>query len=421
MGCPNLCGLLEAVVGGMPMSQLVLSVAGDRVVRPGCMQICDKESSSMTRNPLQELVGHGQSVWLDYLSRDLVRSGQLEEMVENDGVGGITSNPSIFHTAISGSDTYDQEIAALAASGLGDESIFEKLAVGDIQAACDILLRVYEASRGQDGFVSLEVSPHLAHDTEGTVAAAHRLASDVDRSNLLIKVPATKEGLPAIEELLTEGVNVNITLIFARSVYRAVVRAYLCALEARLARGERVDVISSVASTFVSRIDTAVDAQLVAIAEDHPQQADEARALLGKAALANSKAVYRDFEALFGSDRFQRLAMHGARCQRPLWASTSTKNPAYAETLYVDELVGSNTVNTMPESTMSAFRDQGEVQETVGADHDFWASVLERLEGLGIDLDSVMEDLEADGVGKFVDSYDALLSDLGVKAAAFRA
>ena len=283
----------------------------------------------MIRNPLQELVDQGQSVWLDYLSRDLIRSGQLEQMIADDGLRGITSNPTIFHGAISGSDTYDAEIASLAASGLDAEATFETLAIADIRAACDILMRVYETSQGRDGFVSLEVSPHLARDTAGTVSAARRLADRVDHRNLMIKVPATREGLPAIETLLGEGINVNITLIFAQEVYRAVAEAYLNALEARAARGDSVDDVASVASTFVSRIDSAVDAQLEALAASRPDAAKEAQALLGQAAIANSKAVYRIFEGIFGGERFQRLAARGARRQRPLWASTSTKNPAY--------------------------------------------------------------------------------------------
>ena len=372
----------------------------------------------MIRNPLQELVDQGQSVWLDYLSRDLIRSGQLEQMIADDGLRGITSNPTIFHGAISGSDTYDAEIASLAASGLDAEATFETLAIADIRAACDILMQVYETSQGRDGFVSLEVSPHLARDTAGTVSAARRLADRVDSRNLMIKVPATREGLPAIETLLGEGINVNITLIFAQEVYRAVAETYINALEARAARGESVDNVASVASTFVSRIDSAVDAQLESLAASRPDAAKEAQALLGLAAVANSKAVYRIFEDIFGGERFQRLAARGARRQRPLWASTSTKNPEYPPTLYVDELIGPDTVNTMPENTMTAFRDQGEVQETVRADQDFWNEVLERLKRLGLDLDAVMMQLEDEGVQKFVDSYDELLADLDAKAAA---
>ena len=375
----------------------------------------------MMRNPLLELVDQGQSVWLDYLSRDLIRSGQLEELIATDGLRGITSNPTIFHGAISGSDTYDGEIASLFAGGQDAEETFETLAIADIRAACDILLRVYESTQGRDGFVSLEVSPHLARDTDGTVAAARRLADRVDYRNLMIKVPATREGLPAIETLLGEGINVNITLIFAQEVYRAVAESYLNALEARAARGKSLDDVASVASTFVSRIDTAVDDQLEALAASRTDAAAEARDLLGQAAIANSKACYRIFEEIFGGERFRQLAARGARRQRPLWASTSTKNPAYPPTRYVDELIGPDTVNTMPENTMTAFRDTGEVQETVRADLDFWHEVLERLQRLGIDLDAVMDQLEDEGVQKFVDSYDELLADLDAKAAALGA
>ena len=351
----------------------------------------------------------------------MIRSGRLEEMIATDGLRGITSNPTIFHGAISGSDTYDEEIASLSANGLDAEEAFETLAIADIRAACDILLRVYEATQGRDGFVSLEVSPHLARDTDGTVAAARRLADRVDYRNLMIKVPATREGLPAIETLLGEGINVNITLIFAQEVYRAVAESYLHALEARAARGESLDNVASVASTFVSRIDTAVDDQLESLAASRPDAAKEARDLLGQAAIANSKIVYRIFEEVFGGERFRRLAARGANRQRPLWASTSTKNPDYPPTRYVDELIGPDTVNTMPENTMTAFRDQGEVQETVRADLDFWDEVLERLKRLGIDMDAVMVQLEDEGVQKFVDSYDELLADLDAKAAALGA
>ena len=375
----------------------------------------------MTRNSLQQLAGQGQSVWLDHLSRDLIRSGQLEQMVEKDELQGMTSNPTIFHSAISSSDRYDDEIMQLTAQGLSEETIFEKLAVADIQAACDILLGIHDESEGRDGFISLEVSPHLAHDAEGTVAAARRLAADVDRRNLMIKVPATREGLSAIKTLLVDGININITLIFAQAVYRAVAETYISALESRIARGADVSGVASVASTFVSRIDTAIDGQLDAIARARPELAGEANALLGKAAVANSKAVYRIFEETFESPRFQNLVTHGARPQRPLWASTSTKNPAYPETLYVDELIGPNTVNTMPEPTMKAFRDSGEVHQTVRGGRNFWDSVFDRLAALGINLDAVMIQLANEGVQKFADSYDELLADLGTKAAALKA
>ncbi len=372
----------------------------------------------MSQTPLHELHAHGQSVWLDFLSRDLVDSGELARLVAEEGVRGMTSNPTIFQEAIKGSDTYDEDIRRLGAQGLTPEQMFEAIAVDDIAAACDVLRPVFDESGMTDGFVSLEVSPRLAHDTEGTVEEARRLVASVDRPNLMIKVPATPAGLPAVETLITEGVNVNITLIFAQAVYRGVVDAYLSALENRAAAGEPVDDVASVASTFVSRIDTAVDARLEELLAERADDADEIRSLLGKAAIANSKAVYEIFEEISASERYQALAADGAQPQRPLWASTSTKNPEYSPTLYVDELIGPNTVNTMPSVTMDAFREQGEVQPTVSSDPDYWNGVLERLAALGVDLDAIMDQLQAEGVQKFIDSYDDLLQDLEAKAGA---
>ncbi len=372
----------------------------------------------MSQTPLHELHAHGQSVWLDFLSRDLVDSGELARLVAEEGVRGMTSNPTIFQEAIKGSDTYDEDIRRLGAEGLTPEQMFEAIAVDDIAAACDVLRPIYDESGMTDGFVSLEVSPRLAHDTEGTVEEARRLVASVDRPNLMIKVPATPAGLPAVETLITEGVNVNITLIFAQAVYRGVVDAYLSALENRAAAGEPVDDVASVASTFVSRIDTAVDARLEELLAERADDADEIRSLLGKAAIANSKAVYEIFEGISASERYQALAADGAQPQRPLWASTSTKNPEYPPTLYVDELIGPNTVNTMPSVTMDAFREQGEVQPTVNSDPDYWSGVLERLAALGVDLDAIMDQLQAEGVQKFIDSYDDLLQDLEAKAGA---
>ena len=372
----------------------------------------------MSQTPLHDLHAHGQSVWLDFLSRDLVDSGELARLVAEEGVRGMTSNPTIFQEAIKGSDTYDADVRRLGADGLSPAAMFEEIAVDDISAACDVLRPVFDESGMTDGFVSLEVSPRLAHDTQGTIDEARRLAAAVDRPNLMIKVPATPAGLPAVETLLTEGVNVNITLIFAQAVYRGVMDAYLRALENRAARGEPVNDVASVASTFVSRIDTAVDARLDELLQERPDDAAEIRSLQGKAAIANSKAVYRIFEDISASERFQALAADGAQPQRPLWASTSTKNPAYPTTLYVDELIGPNTVNTMPSVTMDAFREQGEVQPTVNSDLDYWGGVLERLAAVGVDLDAIMDQLQTEGVQKFIDSYDDLLNDLEAKAGA---
>ena len=370
----------------------------------------------MADNPLRQLQAQGQSVWLDYLSRDLIESGKLAALVRDDGLAGVTSNPTIFQGAISSSDTYDAQILEQSRAGADYPDMFEAIAVDDVRAAADVLRPVYDGTDGLDGYVSLEVSPRLAHDTEGTVAEAKRLFAAVGRPNTMIKVPATPEGLPAIERLLVEGLNINITLIFAQAFYEAVAEAYVRALEARAARGERLDTVGSVASTFVSRIDTAVDEELDRLGERKPEAAAEIRELLGKAAVANSKAVYQAFLRVFGSARFKRLADQGARRQRPLWASTSTKNPAYRETLYVDELIGPGTVNTMPEPTMDAFRAGGEVQETITEGLDYWLQTLERLQDLGVDVDAVMQRLLAEGVQKFIDSYDQLLVDLEAKA-----
>ena len=372
----------------------------------------------MSKNPLLDLQVHGQSVWLDYLSRDLIQSGQLERLVAEDGLRGLTSNPTIFHGAITGSRTYDNEVHALSSAGMAARDIFETLAVRDIVAACDVLKGVYDTSNGADGFVSLEVSPHLAHDTDGTVEEARRLAAAVDRQNLMIKVPATDAGLPAIKTLLSEGVCVNITLIFAQGVYAQVAETYLQALEVRASRGQSLGDVSSVASTFVSRIDTAVDEELLKSIEQASGDAEGARMLLGKVAVANSRAVYKMFTEVFSTERFEALAVQGARKQRPLWASTSTKNLAYPATLYVDELIGPDTVNTMPENTMDEFREHGEVTETLGEHLDYGMDVLDRVASLNIDLEKVMDDLRVDGLKKFSDSYDELLGDLAAKAAA---
>ena len=371
----------------------------------------------MSKNPLLDLQVHGQSVWLDYLSRDLIQSGQLERLVLEDGLRGLTSNPTIFHAAITGSQTYDDEVQAFSLAGMSASEIFETLAVRDIVAACDVFKGVYGTSGGADGFVSLEVSPHLAHDTDGTVDEARRLAAAVDRPNLMIKVPATDAGMPAIETLLTEGVNVNITLIFAQTVYGKVADTYLRALEARASQGQPLDAVASVASTFVSRIDTAVDAELTKLLEQSSADSEEARSLLGKVAIANSRVVYQMFTQMFSSERFKVLAAKGARPQRPLWASTSTKNPAYAPTLYIDELIGPDTVNTMPENTMVEFREHGHVELRLDDKMNYWRDVLARVESLGIDLNEVMRDLRVDGLKKFSHSYDDLLRDLTVKAA----
>jgi transaldolase / glucose-6-phosphate isomerase len=359
-------------------------------------------------NPLNELLGQGQSVWLDYIRRNLIRSGELKRMVEEDGVRGVTSNPTIFEKAIAGSTDYDE---ALAVALAGDpraavEKLYEQLAIEDIQMTADILRPVFDETQGGDGYVSLEVSPHLAHDTQNTISAAKRLKAAVNRPNLMIKVPATPEGIPAIEALIADGVSVNVTLMFSISHYEAVARAYIKGLE-RCAEPSK---IASVASFFVSRVDTMVDRALESLGTP------PAQSLLGKIAVANSKLVYNRFREIFHGEGFAALRQRGARVQRPLWASTGTKNPAYSDVLYVENLIGPETVNTMPPETLNAFKNHGKViDSSVRENLDQAAAALGRLKALGIDLNIIAEKLQQDGVAAFAASFDALLSALEKK------
>ncbi len=356
---------------------------------------------------LHELAALGQSVWFDFIRRSLLTSGEMERLVAM-GVRGVTSNPAIFEKAIAGSEDYDEALRALAMEGRSVEAIYEALAIEDIRRAADVLRPVYEASGGVDGYVSLEVAPALAHDTARTVAEARRLFRAVGRPNVMIKVPATEEGLPAITALLGEGVNVNVTLIFSPAQYAAVVEAYLAGLEALAASGGELHSVASVASFFVSRIDTAVDRLLEAIG---------AAELQGRTALAVAKVAYRRFRELFRGERWARLAAQGARVQRLLWASTSTKNPAYADTLYVDNLIGPDTVNTLPPVTLEAFLDHGTVALTVGAGVDEAEAHLARLAELGIEMEAVYRRLLDEGVRKFSEAFDRLLASVARKRA----
>ena len=360
---------------------------------------------AMAENPLLELASCGQSIWLDQMRRSLLTSGELSRMAEQDGLRGVTSNPTIFEKAIAGSADYEDEIRELAAQGATVEKIYEKLVIDDIVAACDVLRPVYEQSAGRDGFVSLEVSPLLAHDTEATIAEARALFARVNRTNVMIKVPATPEGIPAIEELIAAGINVNVTLIFAISVYEQVAQAYLRGLVRRNAQEWPVDRIASVASFFVSRIDTAVDRQLEKIAKDRPEAAN----VYGKAAIANAKLAYQSFRRIFGGEQFAALKAKGAQVQRPLWASTSTKNPRYPDTLYVDSLIGSDTVNTVPPQTLNAFRDHGHPAATLERDIDGAAGVFRTLKSLGINFEQITDELTREGVEAFSESFRQLL------------
>ena len=363
-------------------------------------------------NALQELCRYGQSFWLDNLSRGMIRSGELARRVEEEGLRGVTSNPAIFHKAITEGEEYDEDIAAYGAAGLSVEEAYERLVVADVQAACDVLRPVWEESDGLDGYVSLEVSPHLAHDTDATLSDAVRLAGDVDRGNLLIKIPGTPEGVPAIRQAVFEGISVNVTLLFSLGAYEAIAEAYIEALEQRLDAGRRVDDVASVASFFLSRIDSLTDDRLEAIAASDPARADEARALRGEAAIANAKLAYRSFSERISSDRWERLASRGARPQRMLWASTSTKDPAYRDVKYVEPLIGDLTINTMPESTIEAFLDHGVVADTVADGMAEAATTMERLAAVGIDFDDVTDTLLREGVEKFVVPFDRLLESL---------
>jgi transaldolase len=359
-------------------------------------------------NPLKELLKQGQSVWLDYIRRDLVRRGELNRLVEEDGIRGVTSNPTIFEKAIAGSTDYDQALGALVAQHpqADVEKLYEPLAVEDIQLAADVLRPVYDESDGVDGYVSLEVSPHLAHDTERTISEAKRLRAVVGRPNVMIKVPATPAGIPAIEELIAAGVSVNVTLMFSMKHYEAVARAYIKGVE-RCADPAKV---ASVASFFVSRVDTMADKALESLGTA------QALSLLGKVAVANSKIVYQRFLQIFHGEGFAALRQRGARVQRPLWASTGTKNPNYSDVLYVENLIGPETVNTLPPETLNAFRDHGKIiEDAVRESLDEAAAVLGRLRAVGIDLNAITERLQADGVAAFAASFDQLMAALDKK------
>jgi transaldolase len=371
-------------------------------------------------NRLEELYALGQSVWLDFIERSMVQSGALQALVEA-GVAGVTSNPTIFQQAIAKSDAYSNDVRRLAGEGLAPLPLFEALAVADIQAATAVLRPVFDRAGGHDGFVSLEVAPTLAHDTEGTVAEARRLHASVDRPNLLVKVPATPAGVEAIRRLTADGININVTLIFSLERYAAVMEAYMAGLEERLAAGLSVDRAASVASFFVSRVDANIDARLEALAREAEAKGDgagaaHARSLQGKAALANAKLAYRLFEQTFAGPRWARLAAAGARPQRPLWASTSTKNPTYPDLIYVEPLMGPHTVNTMPPQTLEALRDHGAVATRVRDGVAEAESALAALAELGINMDEVTDFLEADGVQKFIDSFADLLATLERRA-----
>jgi transaldolase/glucose-6-phosphate isomerase len=371
-------------------------------------------------NPVKALETHGQSVWLDFLARGFIAKGDLKKLIESDGVKGVTSNPSIFEKAIGSSDEYDASIGkALKGGDRSVAELFEKVAIEDIQHAADVLRPVYDELNGHDGFVSLEVSPYLAMDTKGTIAEAKRLWKDVHRKNLMVKVPATPEGLPAIERLTGDGISINITLLFSQKVYLQVAEAYLAGIEKYVAKGGDPTHVASVASFFVSRIDTLVDKELdqkIAKAND-PSEKERLAAIKGKVAIANAKLAYQDYKRLFSGARWDKLAAKGARPQRLLWASTGTKNKDYSDVLYVDELIGPNTINTMPPATLDAFRDHGKLRDTLEDNIEEARHVLAELERSGISLDAITAELVKDGVRLFADAADKLYGAVAHKRA----
>ena len=354
---------------------------------------------------LHELAELGQSIWLDYISRSLIASGELQKLVDQ-GLRGVTSNPSIFEKAIAGSADYDEDLNRLVRDGKSVAEIYEDLAMADIRSAADILRPVYEKSGGADGYVSLEVNPALAHDTGATIAEARRLFASLERPNVLIKVPATPAGIPAIETLIGEGVNVNVTLIFSLEQYEAVATAYIAGLEKLALAGGDVGRVASVASFFISRVDTAVDKALEEIGNAEIQ---------GKIAIDNAKIDYSRFREIFSSERWKKLATESARVQRPLWASTSSKNPAYPDTLYVDNLIGPDTVNTLPPATLDDFLDHGKVAATVETDVDGARMRMAELAELGIDLDAITNKVLDEGVAAFAKSFEGLIASIAEK------
>jgi transaldolase len=366
----------------------------------------------MNANPLIQLETFGQSFWLDYIRRDLIASGELRRLIEEDGLRGITSNPSIFEKAIAGSHEYDKAISAMALEGKGNEEIYEVLSRQDVQSAADEFRPLYDKAGGKDGFVSLEVNPHLAHNINGTIEEARRLWAALNRPNVFIKVPATAEGIPAIRQLISEGISVNVTLLFGLPRYRQVADAYIAGIEARLAQGKPVSHVASVASFFVSRIDVLVDSLLEKVIVEGGKKGELAKTLRGQVAVASAKAAYQNYKEIFGSARFQRLVKIGARVQRLLWASTGTKNPDYSDVKYIDALIGPDTVNTMTVETLNAYREHGAPEVRLEQDVEQAHSVLVRLPIVGISLDKVTQQLEDEGVEKFNQPFDHLIKTL---------
>ncbi len=373
-------------------------------------------------NPLLQLKAQGQSVWYDNIDRSQLQSGQFKRLLDEDGVVGVTANPTIFQKSISHGNAYDEQMTQLIKEGKSTSDIYETLIITDIRTVADMLRPIYDSTNRQDGFVSLEVSPDLAHDTDATIAEVRRFWKMVDRPNLMIKIPATPEGIPAIQQALSDGINVNITLIFSLESYRQVADAFISALEERNSAGQDISHIASVASFFVSRVDTLVDQRLedmIKATSDTAEQ-QKLKALEGKAAIANARLVYHEFKRIFSTPRFETLKHSGAHVQRPLWASTSTKNPAYRDVLYAEELIGPDTVDTMPLETIENFRDHGQVSRTIENNIPQAKAELDALEKVGIHYDQVTQQLQDEGVQKFADSFHDLFKGIEEKKQAIQ-
>jgi transaldolase/glucose-6-phosphate isomerase len=369
-------------------------------------------------NPLKGLLAYGQSPWMDYIRRDLLTGGGLKKMIDQDGLRGMTSNPTIFEKAITGSKFYSDILDSPDAKKLGAGGVYEKIAIRDVQDATDIFKPVYAETKRRDGYVSLEVSPLLANDTQGTIDEARRLWKAVNRENLMVKVPATQAGIPAVRQLLEDGLNINITLLFAQSAYEQVAEAFLAALEARVKKGQDISHIASVASFFVSRIDTLIDSQIDAKLKTltDANQRNLLSSIEGKIAIANAKLTYRKYQELFGGARWKALAAKGGQTQRLLWASTSTKNPKYRDVLYVEELIGVDTVDTIPPATFEAFRDHGKLRASLTENVEAAATTMANLEKAGISMKEVTDKLVVDGVKLFADAFHQLLEATGKTA-----
>lgn len=368
----------------------------------------------MKNKQIEALNSCGQSIWYDNCSRDVLNSGKLKELIDQ-GVSGLTSNPSIFKKAIADSSDYDSDVQRMAEGGAGVEEICESLMMSDVGAAADLLLPIYKQTGGADGFASIEVSPLLAADTDGTIQAAKRLWATLDRPNVMIKIPATPEGLPAIREVLAAGINVNVTLIFSVATYMEVFDAFISAMEKRKAQGEGGLNVASVASLFVSRVDSICEKALVELVESGKLAADQQAKFIGKVGIANSRVAYQHFSKVLKSERFQKLLKEGVRPQRPLWASTGTKNPQFSPVLYVEELVGQHTVNTLPPATLEALIQQAGVSDKLADIDESESKLLDDLKEVGVDLDSLLVRLRSDGVQAFVDAYNQLLEAIDAK------